>query len=48
MDKYEQLEKLAEPAIVLIIGAMLPYTMPSLLKWWFRSGLGLFPRLPAW
>ena len=31
----EQLEKLAEPAIVLIIGAMLPYTMPSLLKWWF-------------
>lgn len=31
----EQLEKLVELVIVLIIGAMLPYTFPTLLKWWF-------------
>lgn len=31
----EQLEKLAELAIVLIIGAMLPYVANSLALWWF-------------
>ncbi len=31
----EQLEKLAELAIVLIIGAMLPYVVHSLALWWF-------------
>ncbi len=31
----EQLEKLAELAIVLLVGAMLPYAVPSVALWWF-------------
>jgi len=31
----EQLEKLAELAIVLLVGAMLSYEVPSLAIWWF-------------
>lgn len=31
----EQLEKLAELAIVLIIGAMLPHAVPETMAWWF-------------
>lgn len=31
----EQLEKLAELAIVLLVGSMLPYAAPSLALWWF-------------
>jgi len=31
----EQLEKLAELAIVLILGAMLPYVRPTANLWWF-------------
>ena len=31
----EQLEKVAELAIVLIVGAMLPYAAPSVALWWF-------------
>jgi sodium/hydrogen antiporter len=31
----EQLEKLAELAVVLLVGAMLPYTSPNMALWWF-------------
>ena len=31
----EQLEKLAEMAIVLLVGAMLPYATPTMSVWWF-------------
>ena len=31
----EQLEKLAELAVVLLVGAMLPYVAASLALWWF-------------
>lgn len=31
----EQLERLAELAIVLVIGAMLPHAMPEAMAWWF-------------
>jgi NhaP-type Na+/H+ or K+/H+ antiporter len=31
----EQLEKLAELAIVLLVGALMPYAAPSLGLWWF-------------
>jgi len=31
----EQLEKLAELTIVLLVGAMLPYTAPMAALWWF-------------
>lgn len=31
----EQLEKLAELAIVLLVGAMLPYASPEIALWWF-------------
>lgn len=31
----EQLEKLAEPAVVLVIGAMLPYATAAAAPWWF-------------
>jgi NhaP-type Na+/H+ or K+/H+ antiporter len=31
----EQLEKLAELAIVLVVGAMLPYAAPLVAFWWF-------------
>ncbi|HZR04144.1 MAG TPA: cation:proton antiporter [Burkholderiales bacterium] len=31
----EQLEKVAELGIVVIVGAMLPYIAPSLALWWF-------------
>jgi NhaP-type Na+/H+ or K+/H+ antiporter len=31
----EQLEKLAELAIVLLVGAMLSYEIPSMAIWWF-------------
>jgi len=31
----EQLEKLAELGIVLVVGAMLPFAVPSAALWWF-------------
>ena len=31
----EQLETLAELAIVLLVGVMLPYTAPTIALWWF-------------
>jgi NhaP-type Na+/H+ or K+/H+ antiporter len=34
-DFNEQLEKVAELAIVLVVGAMLPYAAESLSLWWF-------------
>ena len=40
----EQLEKLAELAIVLLVGAMLSYDVPSLAIWWFTPLLFLVLR----
>jgi len=40
----EQLEKLAELAIVLLVGAMLSYKAPSLAIWWFVPLLFLLLR----
>lgn len=37
LDFNEQLEKLAELAIVLLVGAMLPYAVPSVALWWVHS-----------
>ena len=43
----EQLEKLAEMAIVLLVGAMLPYTTPTMSVCWFVPMLFLVIRLIA-
>ncbi len=40
----EQLEKLAELAVVLLVGSMLPYAVPSLALWWFIPVLFLLLR----
>lgn len=43
----EQLEKLAELAIVLVVGAMLPYAAASMTLWWFIPLLFLVLRPAA-
>ena len=40
----EQLQKLAELAVVLLVGSMLPYAVPSLALWWFIPVLFLLLR----
>lgn len=43
----QQLERLAERVVVLLVGALLPYTAPWAARWWFVPRLLLVRRPPA-